>query len=219
MSSIRLMIADDQRLFLESLQAVLKAQAPDIEVVGIAQDGKGAFDLASSLRPDIILMDVRMPVMDGVESMRRIRAVLPEIKVLMLTTFDDDGYVREALRLGAVGYLLKDMAIGELINGIRTVHEGGVLIASKVAACLVASTSTNERADQKETAEVIESLSDREKQVLMLLAQGLDNAQIGRALFISEYTVKNHISSIYNKLGVHDRVCATRRAIQGGLAN
>ena len=218
MSNIRIVIADDQRLFLESLQAVLKVQAPEIEVVGLAQDGKEAFELAATLLPDLILMDVSMPVMDGVESTRRIRAELPQIKILMLTTFDDEEYVHEALRLGAVGYLLKDMAIGELINGIRTVHEGGVLIASKIAACLVSSINAEGSAAQKENAEVIENLSEREKQILTLVAQGLDNAQIGRELFISEYTAKNHISNIYNKLGVHDRVCATRRAIEGGLS-
>ncbi|MGE5549779.1 MAG: response regulator transcription factor [Bacteroidota bacterium] len=121
MSQIRLLLADDQRLFLESLCSVIEALASEMTVAGTALNGESAVELAVSLKPDVILMDVRMPRMDGVESTRRIRAAIPEAKVLMLTTFDDDQYVVEALRLGAVGYLLKDMAIAELINGIRTV--------------------------------------------------------------------------------------------------
>lgn len=224
MKKIQIILVDDQTLFVESLRTVLETRAEDMEVIGVACDGEKAVELVRQCRPDVVLMDVRMPVMNGVESTRLIKEQYPEIKVLMLTTFDDDQYVVEALRLGAVGYLLKDMPPAELICAVRAVHEGGVLISPKVANKLVEKIA-NPAADKgKEPACPTgqsnlwaNELSDREKKILQLMAQGLDNKEIAKTLYIAEQTVKNHVSIIYSKLGVRDRVQASRLVIEAGL--
>ena len=171
-----------------------------------------------------VLMDVRMPVMNGVESTKLIKEGYPETKVLMLTTFDDDQYVVDALRLGAVGYLLKDMPPMELISAVRAVYEGGVLISPKVATKLV---NKLKAISEKELEELninnrdaiswADELSSREKRILQLMARGLDNKEIAKTLYIAEQTVKNHVSIIYSKLGVRDRVQASRLVIEAGL--
>lgn len=221
MSTIRVLLVDDQRLFVESLKTVLTTRAQEIEVVGVAYDGREALELALKTRPDVVLMDVRMPVMDGVESTKLIRESLKETRVLILTTFDDDEYVIEALRLGAVGYILKDIPPEELISAIRAVHEGSVLIAPKVAAKiaerLAGAQSGAKHADEGPPPEWPADLSPREREVLRLLAAGYDNREIASRLFLAEQTVKNHISTLYDKLGVKDRVHAMRKAAEMGV--
>ncbi len=220
MDKIKLLLVDDQTLFVESLKTVLRTRAKDMIVIGVANDGPGALEMVAGEQPDVILMDVRMPGMNGVETTRQIKEKFPLIKVLMLTTFDDDDYVVEALKLGAVGYLLKDMPPAELIKAIRAVHEGGVLISPKVAAKIVdklVSPAGKARNPDPELNLLVNELSNREKEVLRLLAQGFENKEIAIRLFIAEQTVKNHVSVIYSKLGVHDRVQASRKADEIGI--
>jgi len=218
---IKLLLADDQKLFAESLQAVLKIRAEDIEIVGIAKNGYEAVELCGQTRPDIVLMDIRMPKLDGVESTKIIREKYPSIRVLILTTFDDDKYVVEALRLGAIGYLLKDMSPMELIHAVRTVHEGGVLISSQVAGKLVKKIAQTpeekENSEEDPRPDWLDELSDKEKEILALLAQGYDNKEIAKRIYAAEQTVKNYVSIIYSKLGVKDRVQASLLAIRAGL--
>ena len=222
MEKIQVLLVDDQTLFVQSLRTVLETRAQDMNVVGVAYDGKKALELVEESHPDIVLMDVRMPVMSGVESTKLIKERYPETKVLMLTTFDDDQYVVEALRLGAVGYLLKDMPPSELISAVRAVHEGGVLISPKVATKLVEKLTVSSEKEKGSSnlsgANLwVNELSSREKKILQLMAQGLDNKEIAKMLFIAEQTVKNHVSVIYSKLGVRDRVQASRLVIEAGL--
>lgn len=220
MDKIKLLLVDDQTLFVESLKTVLRTRAKDMIVSGVANDGPAALVMVATEQPDVVIMDVRMPGMNGVEATRQIKEKFPATRVLMFTTFDDDDYVIEALKLGAVGYLLKDMSPEELITAIRAVHEGGVLISPKVAAKIVDKLvyqPGKERSPDSEPISLTNDLSNREKEVLRLLAQGLDNKEIAARLFIAEQTVKNHVSVIYSKLGVHDRFQASRKANEIGI--
>jgi DNA-binding NarL/FixJ family response regulator len=215
---IRLLIVDDQVLFAETLQTVIAMKAEDIEVVGLAYNGKEAIEAAETLRPDIILMDVRMPVMDGVQATGIIHGSLPDIRIMMLTTFDDDAYVHDALKGGAVGYLLKNMPSDDLISSIRAVNAGTMQISPSVAAQLVSGNREEGASGPKreETAEEqvysIDSLSRREREILYLMSRGYDNSHIAARLFLADQTVKNHISRIYNKLDIHDRMAAMKAA-------
>ncbi len=222
MTKIKVVLVDDQTLFVESLRMVLETRAEDMLVVGVANDGQQAVEVVAETHPDIVLMDVRMPRMNGVESTRLIKEHHPDTRVLMLTTFDDDQYVIEALRLGAVGYLLKNMPPAELISAIRAVHHGGVLISPQVADKLVGLLTGSQKTnvDNQETnriASLVNGLSGREKEILQLMAEGLDNKEIAKKLYIAEQTVKNYVSIIYSKLGVKDRVQASRLGMQAGL--
>jgi DNA-binding NarL/FixJ family response regulator len=205
---IRVLIADDQRLFVESLSTFLRNYAEDIEVVGLAANGAEAVARALELRPDVILMDVHMPVMDGVEATGRIIRAAADIKIIMLSTYDEDEYVRKALNLGAAGYLLKDISPTELIASIRALKSGVVQISPQVVAKLMRSILAEEPTPAREFAEELEwfeSLTGREREVFSLIATGCDNAQIAENLHLAEHTVRNHVSSIYAKLGVQDR--------------
>lgn len=222
MDKIKIVLVDDQTLFVESLRTVLETRADDMQVVGVAYDGRQAVEVVAETDPDIVLMDVRMPGMNGVESTRLIKEQYPETRVLMLTTFDDDQYVIEALRLGAVGYLLKNMPPFELISAIRAVYEGGVLISAQVANKLVglitnSQTRSEDAQPNNSIAALVNQLSGREKEILQLMAEGLDNKEIAKRLFIAEQTVKNYVSVIYSKLGVRDRVQASRMVMESGL--
>lgn len=213
----RVLIADDQRLFAEGIKTLIKTRTGDIEVVGIARDGEEAVELARSERPDVILMDVCMPKVDGVEAVRRIRKEQPDIAILVLTTFDDDEYVLEALRSGAIGYLLKDMPIEDLIATIQGIRAGAVVMAPSVANNLVRSLQQTMAGPKRQTAadvppRWVDSLSPRERQILALIAQGCNNYDIGSRLAIGEQTVKNYVSSIYDKLSLHDRIQVMREA-------
>lgn len=219
MAEIKIVLVDDQTLFVESLRTVLETRADDMRVVGVANDGNQAVEVVAETCPDVVLMDVRMPGMNGVESTKLIKERYPDIRVLMLTTFDDDQYVIEALRLGAVGYLLKNMPPAELISAIRAVYEGGVLISAQVANKLVGlltnpQNKTEEHHENNLIRSLVNQLSSREKEILQLMAEGLDNKEIAKKLYIAEQTVKNYVSVIYSKLGVRDRVQASRMVLE-----
>jgi Response regulator containing a CheY-like receiver domain and an HTH DNA-binding domain len=199
-------MADDQRLFIESLKSVIEARSPDIEVVGVANDGKKAVELVARLDPDIALLDVRMPVMDGVEATAAIRERYPRTQVVILTTYDDEVYVHDALSRGAVGYLLKETQPSNLIMCLKAVQEGSVMISPAIAKKLVRQLDLRPREPEGGLAPWLETLSKREKEVLLLLAQGLNNQGIAERLCIEEQTVRNHVSMIYSKIGVHDRI-------------
>jgi len=215
LDEIRVLIADDQALMREGLQTLLEL-SPGIRVVGQAANGEEAVALARKLQPDVVLMDVRMPVMDGVEATRRIRRELPDTQVIILSTFDDDEYIFEGLAAGAMGYLLKDVSSDELAEAIRTVHQGQALLSPGIASKVV--TEFSRLAARREpAAPLYEELTPREMEVLRLLAARASNRQIAEALCITEGTVKNHVSNILGKLGVSNRAQAVRRAQELGL--
>ena len=206
MEKIRLLIVDDQVLFLESLSTFLRNYAADIDVVGLARNGAEALEKAAALHPDIVLMDVHMPVMDGVEATGKLIAAHPGIRILILSTYDVDEYVRRALKLGAAGYLLKDISPTELIASIRALKGGAVQISPQVVAKLMNSVLSEEGSAEREIRlDWLESLTRREREVFALIARGCDNAQIAEELHMAEHTVRNHVSMIYSKLGVQDR--------------
>ena len=201
---IRVLIADDQRMFAESIKYIIESRASDIEIVGIAFNGQEAVNLTEKTIPHIVLMDVRMPVMDGVEAAMAIRQRFPRVKILMLTTFDDDEYVLKSLKHGAVGYLLKSMPPVELINAIRAVQGGIMQIDPAVSKALTG--GTEKRIDDDEFMKNLKTLTPREQQVLELMIQALDNVHIAKTLGLAEQTVRNYISTIYSKLGVEHRM-------------
>lgn len=209
---IRILIADDQKLFAENLKTVIETRAQDMRVVGIACDGDEAVRMSRDYRPDVILMDVCMPRMDGVKAIREISRELPRIKVLVLTTFGDDDYVLEALKYGAAGYLLKDISMPELIQTVRNVSAGMVSISPEVASSLARNLSSlrdaekNDPSGERPVPAWIDTLNRRERQILKLIAEGIPNADIGEKLFIGDQTVKNYVSAIYDKTGIHDRI-------------
>ncbi len=214
--TIRVMLVDDQPLFAQSLRTFLENYADDIEVVGVAENGSKAVELALELSkadggvrtPDIVLMDVHMPVMNGVEATRRLREYLPDTKIIMLSTYDEDEYVREALTHGASGYLLKDISPTELIAAIRALRGGVMQISPQIAAKLVHQLYDDTKPKADEIArkfEWFETLTKREREIFALIATGKDNAGIAAALGIVEQTARNHVSLIYSKLGVKDR--------------
>ena len=214
--SIRVLVADDQALVRSGFRMILEAR-DDIEVVGEAEDGAQALELARRRRPDVILMDVRMPRLDGVEATRRLVEAGSEARVLILTTFDLDEYVYEALRAGASGFLLKDVQPAQLVEAIRVVARGEALLAPTVTRRLLDRFAQVLPASPGEPPPAVSSLTERELEVLGLLASGLSNAELAERLFLSETTVKTHVSSILRKLGLRDRVQAVVVAYQAGL--
>jgi DNA-binding NarL/FixJ family response regulator len=213
--SIRVLICDDQALVRGGFRAILGAQ-PDIEVVGEAENGAEAIALAERRRPDVILMDIRMPVVDGVEATRRLVADGSPARILVLTTFDLDEYVHAAIRAGASGFLLKDVTPSKLLEAIRIVAGGDALLAPSVTRRLLDRFATTLPAGNQ-SREVLGQLTARETEVLRLLAAGLSNAEIASELIVSEATVKTHISSLLRKLGLRDRVQAVILAYETGL--
>ena len=212
---ITLLLADDQALFREGLRMLLAAQ-PDFEVVGEAANGEEAIRLAATLRPHIILMDMRMPVLDGVEATRRLHRSQPDCRIIALTTFDDDELVFAGLRAGAVGYLLKAAPSLRLLEAIRTVARGGSILDPAVIPKVVAEfTRLANQAPQPQA--LTEPLSDRELEVLRLVATGATNRAIAETLFLAEGTVRNHLTNILGKLGVSDRTQAAVKAKELGL--
>lgn len=209
---IKIIIVDDQVLFAETLKMVLESRSPEMKVIGLAHTGSQAVEMTGALNPDIVLMDVRMPEMDGVLATRIIHTKYPEVRILVLTTYDDDEYIVDALRYGAVGYILKNIAPDKLIDCITAIKNGNVLISPEVAKKLVDHAAGPHAASSEKTASEASAdlwydiLSRREREILRLLANGLDNKQIADKLSLADQTVKNHISVIYSKLGVHDRV-------------
>jgi DNA-binding NarL/FixJ family response regulator len=200
---IGILIADDQQLFAMSLGYVITGTAPDMEVLGVAPDGAQAVVMAEALRPEVVLMDVRMPEMDGVDAARLIGARLPETKIIMLSTFLDEEYLRASLERGAKGYLLKSVSPEELLEAVRAVHRGSSLFSGRVASLLARSPS-GEGGEDPEA--VLEELSRRELEVAALMARSFGNREIAERLGLTPQTVRNYISSIYFKLEVKDRL-------------
>ena len=213
---IRILLVDDQRLMREGLRTLLELE-PDLDVVGESEDGQQALLDYENLVPTVVLMDIRMPVMDGVQATRRLLERWPEAKIIILTTFDDDQYVFEGLRAGALSYLLKDVSGEELSEAIRTVAQGGALIEPSIARRVLAEFSRLTPAGPQAASSLTEELSEREAEVLRLLAKGLTNRQIAEHLFLAEGTVKNYVSAVLQKLGVDDRTQAALRAQELGL--
>jgi len=211
MEAIRVLIADDHPVVREGLSAMLNKQ-PDIEVVGEAGNGREAMEKARELGPDIVLMDLRMPEVDGVEAMRQIAATNPEIRFIVLTTYDNDEYIFKGIEAGARAYLLKDSPREDLFKAIRAVHRGESLIQPAIAGKVL-----DRFAELSRQVQVPEALSDREVEVLRLMADGAANKEIAAGLSISESTVKTHIQTIFQKLGVSDRTGAVTQAIRKGI--
>ena len=211
MKRIRILLVDDQPLFREGLRTLLSVQ-PDLEVVGEAGNGEEAVRLAATLRPAVVLMDMRMPLLDGVAATRRLQAERPEARVIALTTFDDDEYVFEGLRAGAVGYLLKDAPSEKLCEAIRAAARGESFLQPSVAAKVVAEFARLSDQSKRYPIALAEPLSERELEILYRVATGASNREIASALFITEGTVKNHITNILSKLGVRDRTQAALKA-------
>ncbi len=204
-NKIRILIVDDQQLFADGLQVVIESRAPQFEVIGIANNGIQAIDIVNNYKPNIVLMDVRMPEMDGVEATKLIHKKYPEIKILILTTFTDDEYVKQSLKYGAVGYLLKNRPAGELVNSIKALSTGIMQIDPAVVDSILNMEKDNQTADSEFTAR-LHTLSPREREILSLMAGAKRIAGISRELDIAEQTVRNHISNIYFKLNIHDRL-------------
>jgi DNA-binding NarL/FixJ family response regulator len=221
---VRVLVVDDQRLMRDGIASLLEMQER-IEVAGTAASGQEALEKALALRPDVILMDVRMPGMDGVTATAQVRRQLPGCQVLMLTTFDDDEYIIDALQAGASGYLLKDIPAPDLASAVQAVHKGiyqlDPSVASKLVAALAHPASMRSPAPVSSTSNAGTlppvDLSEREIEVLRLIAQGATNREIATQLVISEGTVKNHISNILSRLGLRDRTQAAIFARERGL--
>jgi DNA-binding NarL/FixJ family response regulator len=208
---IRLLLVDDQRLMRDGLRTLLDLE-PDLEVAGEAENGEAGLAAYERLAPDVVLMDIRMPVLDGVEAIRRLKAADPGVRVIILTTFDDDAYVFDGLRAGALGYLLKDVSGSELAEAIRTVAAGGALIDPSVTRKVVAEFSRLPRRDSQPRAALPERLSDRELDVLRLLSEGRTNRETAGSLHLPEGTAKNYVSNILAKIEARDRTQAALKA-------
>jgi len=214
--SLELLIVDDQALFREGLRTLLSVQ-PDFKVVGEAANGEEAVRMSVLLKPNVILMDLRMPVMDGVTATQRLREVLPKCKVIVLTTFDDDELVFDGLRAGAVGYLLKDVSSDKLFEAIRAADRGEYFLLPSITAKVMAEFSRLSRLAPTVVGNLEEPLSSRELEILRLVATGASNRDIAETLFIAEGTVKNHLTNILGKLNSKDRMQAVLRAKEYGL--
>ncbi|HEY7016564.1 MAG TPA: response regulator transcription factor [Streptosporangiaceae bacterium] len=213
---IRIALVDDQELVRTGFRMVLDAQ-PDMTVVGEAADGLAAVEFTRSHSADVMIMDARMPRMDGVEATRRIREAGDRPRVLMLTTFDLDEYAFAALKAGASGFLLKDVPPEELLFAIRAVHSGDAVVAPSTTRRLIDRFAPMLPADESAAASELAELTDREREVLILVAQGLSNGELAQRLFVSEATVKTHVGRILAKLGLRDRVQAVVYAYENGL--
>ncbi|WP_020142085.1 response regulator transcription factor [Terracoccus sp. 273MFTsu3.1] len=214
---VRVLVVDDQTLFREALTTLLEVRA-EVEVVGAAQDGAEALDLVERLRPDVVLMDLRMPVLDGVDTTRRLRVEHPEVRVLVLTTFDGDDEVFPALRAGAVGYLLKDATAQRLVEGVLAAARGESVLQPSVAAKVLARMSQlPDPPTEPRPQPLVDPLTERELEVLRAVADGLSNREAAERLYLSEGTVKNHVTHVLAKLGVRDRTQAALRARALGL--
>lgn len=210
---MKVIICDDQAIVRDGLEMLLKLE-PDIEIIGIAEEGATAVEMVGKEIPDLVLMDLKMPVMNGVEAIRQIRKKHPDVKILVLTTYDDDEWVHDAIQAGASGYLLKDTTRDEVVKAIRGTVAGKTYVDPSVAGKVFRQASSHQT---RQATLITAKLTDKEIEILRLLAKGLNNADIAGSLCLSEGTVRNHISAILAKLGVSDRTQAAIIAIQHGL--
>jgi DNA-binding NarL/FixJ family response regulator len=215
-ATIRILLVDDQALFRESLALLLNTQ-PDLLVVGEAANGEAALDLVATARPHIVLMDLRMPILDGVAATRRLRAAHPDVQVIALTTFDDDADVLAALRAGAIGYLLKDVSGETLYAAVRAAARGQSLLPPAIATKVVAQLTRLADPPPMRPQPQPHPLSEREVEIVRLLAHGATNREIAAALVLAEGTVKNHLTNILGKLGARDRAQAALIARELGI--
>ncbi|HWC13442.1 MAG TPA: response regulator transcription factor [Actinomycetota bacterium] len=214
--AIKVLVVDDHALFRRGLEMVLDGE-PDIEVVGEASDGHEAVERAEATTPDVVLMDVRMPKRSGIEATRAIKDTLPSTRILMLTISDEEADLYEAIKAGASGYLLKEISIEEVADAVRQVHAGQSLISPSMAAKLLNEFATMVKRRDERTQVPGPRLTDRELEVLKLVAKGMNNRDIGAELFISENTVKNHVRNILEKLHLHSRMEAVVYAVREKL--
>jgi DNA-binding NarL/FixJ family response regulator len=212
---ISVLVADDEALLRSAFSSLIEAQ-DDLEVIGVAADGRQAVDLVTSLAPDVVVMDVRMPVMDGIEATRQITGNRSGSRVLILTTFDLDEYVFEALRAGASGFALKSRPPEELLSGIRTIAAGDALLAPSVTRRLIAHFTDRSRATAR-TPWGLDEITDREREVLVLVARGFSNAELAATLHVTVPTAKTHVSRLLTKLGARDRTQLVILAYETGV--
>ena len=219
--SVRVLVVDDQRVVRDGLALLLRV-APDVDLVGTAENGQVALDRLDELAPDVVLMDLRMPVLDGVEATRRIRAGHPTVQVIVLTTYADDESVFAALRAGARGYLTKDADADEIVRAVQRVHAGEAMLDTSVQARLLdafgGAPPASAPVPGAAAGDLPDDLTPREAEVLALIAEGLSNTEIARRLVVSEATVKTHVNRLFAKTGVRDRAQAVRYAYRHGLA-
>jgi len=213
---VRVLVVDDQQLIRDGIASMLDVQE-GVVVVGTAKNGQDAIEQAVSLKPDIVLMDIHMPIMDGIEATEKLRRQLPDSQVVMLTTFDDESYIIRSLQAGACGYLLKDIPVDDLAQAVKLAHTGVYQLAPEVAGKLVGNLNIVNQSKTLEPAEI--DLTKRELEVLNLIARGATNREIAEQLFVSEGTVKNHVSNILNRLGLRDRMQAALFAVEHGLVS
>ncbi len=216
---IKIAIIDDQKILTEGLKMILSAD-PEIEVVSTGENGQDAIQICKKYLPDVILMDIQMPIMNGVESTRLIKRDYPSVKILVLTTFDDDKYIFDAIKYGAYGYLLKDTPPGEIGEAIKTIHSGGALIQPDLAMKVLDQFSkmANEENDKtKNIEDDFKSLTKREKEISQLVGKGYNNAEIAEELFLSEGTIKNNLTKILDKLELRDRTQLAILAVKNNL--
>ena len=211
--TMKILLCDDQAVIRDGLEMLLNLEK-DFQVIGSAQDGAEAVELAAQKQPDLILMDLKMPMMNGIEATREIRARFPQIKILVLTTYDDDEWVFDAIRAGASGYLLKDTSRQKIVEAIRGTMEGKSFVDPAIAGKLLNQVASKQT---QPTSILTDKLTERELDVLRLIAKGINNSEIAAQLHLSEGTVRNHVSAILEKLGVSDRTQAAVIAIQHGL--
>ncbi len=215
---LKVLLADDQIIFTESLSTCIANYAPDIEITGIANNGEEAVTLAAQQRPHVIIMDVRMPVMDGVEAVKRIKSRFPEIRIIMLSTYHEDELVRNAILAGASGYLLKDISPQELIMAVRALKSGVMQISPEIIKNMVENVFTGKpAADNGKNFDWLGNLTNREREISTLLVTGYSNEQIAEKLNLAIQTVRNQVSTIYFKLGVKDRFEMIRKENQSGV--
>jgi len=213
---VRVLVVDDQQLIRDGIASMLEIQ-DGVTVVGTAKNGQDAIAQAAALKPDIILMDIHMPVMDGITAAEKLRQQLPESQIVMLTTFDDETYIIRSLQAGACGYLLKDLPVGDLAQAVKLAHAGIYQLAPEIAGKLVGNLKTMNRSRTSKPLEF--DLTKRELEVLKLIAAGETNREIAEQLFVSEGTVKNHVSNILGRLGLRDRMQAALFAIEHNLVS
>lgn len=212
---IKILVVDDQKLIREGLKILLEME-DSFTVIGEASNGEEAVDLYIKLRPDIVLMDIQMPVMNGVHAIKKIKGIDESAKIIILTTFDDDQYVFDGLKSGAMGYILKDISSEKLYETIRTIYKGGAFIEPSITKKILSEISKIERAPKGDTF-LLEELSSREKEILSLIAKGYTNQEIADKLFLSVGTIKNYVTNILQKMEVKDRTEAVIKAKDLGL--